>query len=798
MKKTIVLTLLATTLLVLAVNKLNAQTPIASYPFNGNANDASGNGNNGIVNGATLTTDRFGNANSAYNFDGVDDFIQVANSPSLQLGATPFTMMAWVKPNGYFAGSCQSNFILSKGQSSSLEGTYHLQYGDFLDGNCGVLTPSVENFAASFRRGSTDFDAYTNPASVPVLGNWYMVVGTYDGTNLRLYVNGVLKATQPVSGTLGALNTTDLFIGRASNLNTYFVNGVIDDVKLYSTALTDAQIFDAYVNDLKKPGSGNALSFNGPSNHRIEVPDNEAWNLGSGDFAIEGWINPSVLTGAPTIITQSVAGAGTNQSSFFIGLNYNGTGSLDMYSTTDVGWTHGISSSAGIITTNKWHHFTVTRTGGTPAIYINGILQTLVQAPFSGSFGIASPMFNGTENLTVAMQTSNSNNNFTGIIDEIRIFKGVGLTQSQVRDWMCKKINSSHPVYNNLVGYFRFDEGSTNVTGGYNGNFGTLVNSPSWQTSGAALGDASVHDYVNATKTANISHSSGENFSVTSTSGSPDGIHVYRVDEQPNTVTGATGAGANNKYFGVFQIGGTTPQYTAIYNYNGNPYVNPGNESTLRLFKRNDNAVTTWSSIASIPNEPANTITVTGESTEYILGSLGTPLPVTLLNFAASPCNDKVCLLWTIENETIFSHYEVEKSQQGTNFNRIGTINARSANGRTSYTATDSNPFAGDNFYRLKMVNLDGSYTYSNIIRVNLGQVNDITLQPNPAREFVIIKGTAGYQQLMVTDLTGRILLQKNIQAPLEEINLQAFSPGMYFIRLIKDGKTTSLKLVKQ
>lgn len=273
---------------------------------------------------------------------------------------------------------------------------------------------------------------------------------------------------------------------------------------------------------------------------------------------------------------------------------------------------------------------------------------------------------------------------------------------------------------------------------------------------------------------------------------------MYRVDEQPNTVTGATGAGANNKYFGVFQIGGTTPQYTAIYNYNGNPYVNPGNESTLRLFKRNDNAVTTWSSIASIPNEPANTITVTGESTEYILGSLGTPLPVTLLNFAASPCNDKVCLLWTIENETIFSHYEVEKSQQGTNFNRIGTINARSANGRTSYTATDSNPFAGDNFYRLKMVNLDGSYTYSNIIRVNLGQVNDITLQPNPAREFVIIKGTAGYQQLMVTDLTGRILLQKNIQAPLEEINLQAFSPGMYFIRLIKDGKTTSLKLVKQ
>ena len=49
------------------------------WPFNGNANDESGNGNNGTVNGATLTADRFGNANSAYSFDGVDDYINCVN-----------------------------------------------------------------------------------------------------------------------------------------------------------------------------------------------------------------------------------------------------------------------------------------------------------------------------------------------------------------------------------------------------------------------------------------------------------------------------------------------------------------------------------------------------------------------------------------------------------------------------------------------------------------------------------------------------------------------------------------------
>ena len=70
-----------------------AQTPVAYYPFTGNANDAAGT-NHGTVNGAVLTTDRFGNANSAYSFDGVDDFIGTANLATAQ--TDNWTMMAWV------------------------------------------------------------------------------------------------------------------------------------------------------------------------------------------------------------------------------------------------------------------------------------------------------------------------------------------------------------------------------------------------------------------------------------------------------------------------------------------------------------------------------------------------------------------------------------------------------------------------------------------------------------------------------------------------------------------------------
>ena len=66
---------------------LQAQIPttglVGYWPFNGNANDESGTGNNGTVNGATLTTDRFGNANSAYNFNGSSEFIEVTHNSSL-------------------------------------------------------------------------------------------------------------------------------------------------------------------------------------------------------------------------------------------------------------------------------------------------------------------------------------------------------------------------------------------------------------------------------------------------------------------------------------------------------------------------------------------------------------------------------------------------------------------------------------------------------------------------------------------------------------------------------------------
>lgn len=783
MKKTIFLTALFTLLLLAVVRLLNAQTLVASYPFNGNANDISGNGNNGTTNNVTLTNDRFGNANSAYSFNGtVSSYIQVANSTSLQL-SNSYTLSAWVKPNAFFTGANQANFIIGKGNQGS-EGHYNLQYGDFLDGNPGILTPSQMNFASTIHKGGTEQYAFENPVTNPVqLNNWYYVVTTFDGTTLKLYVNGALRSSSIISGTFGVLNGGDLFIGKSAD-NTYFVNGIIDDIQIYDAPLTASQIFDRYVTDIKKPGSGNGLQLN-----RTNSLTTDPWvNIGSGydfstqPFTYETWVKRDDLH-----------------------LTLNNYGVILIVSDLDGGWGVGIDNSntlfftkvgingvfsTGTIADTKWHHVAVVYTGTQIQFYIDGI--TAGSSAYTDNFTTGGNYIIGARQ---SFGNSNGDQTLNGMIDETRIWRNIALTQTQIRDWMCKKVTSSHPAYNNLYAYFRFDENSGPING-FNSKFGILNNNPLLQTSGAPLGDATAHDFVNATKAANLSATTGENFSVTSTSGSPSGITVYRVDETPNSNAGANNGG-NNKYFGVFQSGGTSPQYTAVYNYTGNPLVNAGNEASLRLAKRADNSVSTWTQINVPANEPSNTITVTGESTEYILGQVGSPLPVTLLSFAGSKCSNQVCLQWTVENEQNFSHYEIEKSNPGSNFNRMVSLTANNSFGRKDYSAIDINPVPGINFYRLKIVNLDNTYTYSKEIRIDFNKPGIVSIQPVPANDFVIIKGINGYTSLQIVDMSGRMFIQKSILAPIEQIDIARLPAGIYAIQLINKNEINTLRLIK-
>jgi hypothetical protein len=210
---------------------------VGYWPFNGNANDESGNGNNGTVNGATLTTDRFGVANKAFSFDGVNDFIEIQNSQSLNY--QNWTISVWININGYYFGNVNGN--TSYGNTIVGKGT------DFNSGFYGIGFSS-QTYKAYSMFGLGSQPNYAQSISDISLNNWINVVGTWNGINMKIYFNGQLENINNNISNNPGVNNQNLFFGTmaANNLYPYWLNGKIDDIGIWNRALNDCEIQDLY------------------------------------------------------------------------------------------------------------------------------------------------------------------------------------------------------------------------------------------------------------------------------------------------------------------------------------------------------------------------------------------------------------------------------------------------------------------------------------------------------------------------------------------------------------------------
>lgn len=173
-------------------------------------------------------------------------------------------------------------------------------------------------------------------------------------------------------------------------------------------------------------------------------------------------------------------------------------------------------------------------------------------------------------------------------------------------------------------------------------------------------------------------------------------------------------------------------------------------------------------------------------------------VPVTLLDFTATKEGGKVKLDWKVENEIAFKGYEVQKSFNNTNWMAVGNIDATSAASSKNYEMYDINPFAGTNFYRLKLNDMDGHFSFSNIAKVNFNMPVVISIKPNPASNYITISGIKAYQQVQVFDLTGRLMMNRGIMNNDEQLDISKLSSGQYMIKLINQNGQVSLKLIKQ
>ncbi|MBK9465567.1 MAG: LamG domain-containing protein [Chitinophagaceae bacterium] len=337
-------------------------------PLNGNANDKSGNNHNGTVANASLTTDKYDNTNSAYQFNGngTSTSITLANSNSLDFyenfGGRPFSLAAWV------------NLGTNTGEPRQIIGKH----------NCG--TPNgyillVENGKLGFWMSvsGTWFPLTTTETYND--GKWHHVVATYDVTYQRLYIDGVLKGSMltaynnPAYGALVKIGEPNGCGGLG------ILNGKVDEVKIYGSALDANQVTALHK---QSRGSGNALNFDGVDDH---IVTNEYLVPTTGDFTVELWVYNRNINGFREFISQ-----GWGPNAFYIG-TANSTGYIRLGDT----WATTVE-----LPQNKWVHLAVVKSGFNGVLYMDGI-QVATSISYSVGAGEHRPKLVSNTDLTLNM-----------------------------------------------------------------------------------------------------------------------------------------------------------------------------------------------------------------------------------------------------------------------------------------------------------------------------------------------------------------------------------------------------------
>lgn len=267
-----------------AYTQVNINTGlVAYYPFSGNPNDASGNGHNGVlVNGPALTADRFGNPNSAYHFDGINDYIKIADNGAF---STPLISIAfWYKTeslslqnilgkrrfadDGTPAGGAQYQFFINHATLGKIASNF---VGN--KGNCN--TRPVSNYIKTFDLLCSD--------------KWHFVVITFDGTQHKLFINGQLRISDKTSFSGFSNCKSELRIGNWWQLDMLSFKGDFDEMRWYNRALIQQEIdslynnFQPQGNDFtiqRDPGS-TSISLNTKATNYKSI----TWDFGDGKSA---------------------------------------------------------------------------------------------------------------------------------------------------------------------------------------------------------------------------------------------------------------------------------------------------------------------------------------------------------------------------------------------------------------------------------------------------------------------------------------------------------------------------------
>jgi len=425
--------------------------------------DTSGNGLSGSFGNGSIPsypTWANGKVGGALSFDGTNDYVYVADNATLD-PSVGMSLSTWIKLNALPSSGSKDYIIIDKWSGTGDQRSYEWD----------VLKADNKVYFYSTPDGTTTKTVTSDSALVT--NTWYHLEVTYDGTTIKMYVNGVQQSSTTTTTSIYPSTTNFVIGGNDGGATANPFNGIIDDVRIYNYARTQKQVvsdmnaghpavgspvgsaigywkFDegadntcsGGTNDTCNSGSqgstldgagsgfsspatassgwtqagkfGRALIFDGDA--RISITDNAAISPTTA-ITLSAWINPSTISGAQGVFGKYVSES--NRRSYLLGLS----GNKPYFILTSDGTNGANITGNTAITAGSWYHVIATYDGSNIALYVNGV------------FDKSTPYSNGIYDSTDPLLIGDGDANwwyFHGSIDEAKLYN-YALTSNEIK-----------------------------------------------------------------------------------------------------------------------------------------------------------------------------------------------------------------------------------------------------------------------------------------------------------------------------------------------------------------------------
>ncbi|MFZ4622022.1 MAG: FG-GAP-like repeat-containing protein [Bacteroidota bacterium] len=754
------------------------------------------------------------------------------------VSATPSDNTTYTANSAFGTGGSDlggGNYVVYNGSGTSgisitgltLGGTYHWAVYEY-NGPNGIekyrtTSPATGNFTASTTPNGATVNAFSKNYGSTVQVNWS------NGSGVKRIV--VMKQGSAVSAT-PTNNTTysaNAAFGSGDNMgggNYVVYNGTGSSVNVTGLSLNTTyhvSVFEYFgtagsetYGTSFEPGSepvgnvttsatagypfgttaGSALSYN--ADH-WDYADNSI-TLGSA-FTIEAWVKPSAIGSNMVIVLH-------DNNYLWIGIDASGRfyGRLRDDDLEDDVLITGATTTA---VANQWYHVALTAANGSKLkLYVNGALEV----ESAGNIGTIS-----TSSGSLWLGGDWNSSTYRGQVDEFRHWGDVR-TASEIRLNMHKTLSGFPP---DLLSYWQLNEGSgTESVELVSGNTFYSDDDFVWVTSTAPVGGGSAATSSVAANTTGTQTIGNVSLNMSDGFDDPTDVVISEVTAAPSSFPTNYSSSVGSKYFIIdafpYPANGTFSTSLTL-NY-GTGVLTDANAANYILYKRASASSGTWTSFGGATSVNTTTGAVTWSNitsfSQAVVVNQNDALPVELTSFTANTAKGSVELLWKTATEVNNAGFDIERSavdekgSNNTSWKKIGSVDGHgTTNAPQAYSFIDKTA-RGTLNYRLKQIDRDGKFTYSQTVEVTTVAPTVFALSqnyPNPFNPSTTIEftlQTSGLTSLKVYDAIGRevaTLVNEVLEAGVyhqRTFDASRLTSGVYFARLTSSGKVQIKKML--